>query len=251
MKLISWNVAGYRACLKKGFCDFFEEVDADIFALQEVKAQEAQIPYHPEGYYCYLNSAERPGYSGVLIYSKIKPLSVSYGMGIEKYDHEGRIITLELKDFYFVTVYVPNVKRDLSRMSYRIEWEQDFLEFLKKLEAVKPVVVCGDFNVAHHEMDLKNPKLNIGNAGFTKEERTCFSNLLSHGFVDTFREFYPTLRDAYTWWSYRPMVREKNVGWRIDYFLVSKSILSFVSDPIIYSTVFGSDHCPIGLEVNF
>jgi len=251
MKLVSWNVAGYRACLKKGFTDFFEEVDADIFALQEVKALESQIPYHPDGYYVYLNPAEKLGYSGVLVYTKEEPISVAYGIGIDKHDHEGRVITLEFPKFYFVTVYVPNVKRDLSRMAYRLEWEQDFLGFLKKLEENKPVIVCGDFNVAHQEIDLKNPKANEGNAGFTKEERECFGNLLSHGFVDTFRGFYPNLTDAYTWWSYMPKVRERNIGWRIDYFLVSASIFSSVELPIIYQNVLGSDHCPIGLEIHF
>ncbi len=250
MKLVSWNVAGFRACLKKGFENFFKEVDADIVCLQEVKAVRSEIPFYAKGYLDFLNPAEKKGYSGTLIYTKIEPLQVTFGMGIEEHDHEGRIITLEFHDFYLVNVYVPNVKRDLSRLSYRMKWEEDFLAYLKKLEEKHPVLVCGDFNVAHEEIDLKNPKANLGNAGFTKEEREKFTHLLKSGFLDTFRNAYPEKEDAYTWWSYRPGVREKNIGWRIDYFLCSKSLKEKISNPVIYQNVLGSDHCPIGVEID-
>lgn len=251
MKIVSWNVAGFRACLKKGFATFFEKEDADIFCLQEVKAEKDQYDFHPNGYYEYLNPAERKGYSGVLIFTKIKPIQVSYGIGIDVHDHEGRVITLEFEDFYLVNQYVPNVKRDLSRLEYRMAWEEDLKQYLKKLEQKKPVIICGDFNVAHQEIDIKNAKANIGNAGFTYEEREKFSCLLDSGFIDTFRYFNPDKKDCYSWWSYMGKAREKNIGWRIDYFLVSKSIINKVRNSTIYSDVFGSDHCPVGLEVSF
>ena len=251
MKIVSWNVAGFRACLKKGFATFFEKEDADIFCLQEVKAEKDQYDFHPNGYYEYLNPAERKGYSGVLIFTRIKPIQVSYGIGIDVHDHEGRVITLEFEDFYLVNQYVPKVKRDLSRLEYRMDWEEDLKQYLKKLEQKKPVIICGDFNVAHQEIDIKNAKANIGNAGFTYEEREKFSCLLDSGFIDTFRYFNPDKKDCYSWWSYMGKAREKNIGWRIDYFLVSKSIINKVRNSAIYSDVFGSDHCPIGLEVSF
>lgn len=249
MKLVSWNVAGFRACLNKGFENFFKEVDADIFCIQEVKALKEQIPFFPQGYYEYLNPAQKKGYSGTLVYSKFKPLKVSYGMGIEKHDTEGRIITLEYDKFYLVNSYVPNVKRSLERLPYRMEWEDDFLKFIKNLEKNKPVIICGDFNVAHNEIDIKNAKQNIGNAGFTYEEREKFDRLLNNGFIDTFRYFNPDKTDSYTWWSYMRNVRERNIGWRIDYFLVSKNIINNVKDVKIYKDILGSDHCPIGLSI--
>ena len=247
MKIISWNVAGFRACLQKGFQDFFAKENADIYCLQEVKALPEQIDFHPEGFYEYIYPAEKKGYSGTAIYTKIKPISVTYGMGIEEHDHEGRIITAEFEEFYLVNEYVPNVKRDLSRLDYRMVWEDDFKAYLKKLETKKPVVVCGDFNVAHTEMDIKNAKSNIGNAGFTYEERGKFTDLLNAGFVDTFRNQYPEVKDKYTWWSFMGKAREKNVGWRIDYFIVSNESISKVENAMIYDQVLGSDHCPIGL----
>ena len=249
MKIISWNVAGFRACLKKGFEEFFKQENADIYCLQEVKAEKEQIPFDPEGYYCYLNPAERKGYSGTLIYSKIKPLSVYYGIGIDEHDHEGRVITLEFNEFYLVTEYVPNVKRDLSRLDYRMVWEDDFKAYLKKLEEVKPVVVCGDFNVAHNEIDIKNDKANIGNAGFTYEERGKFTDLLNAGFIDTFRYFHEN-EEKYTWWSYMGNARKNNIGWRIDYFITSKNIIDNVKETLIYDEVTGSDHCPIELNID-
>lgn len=249
MKLVSWNVAGFRACLKKGFDDFFKSVNADVFAIQESKVLPDQFDYNPEGYDMYLYPAEKKGYSGTLIYSKIKPISVSYGMGIEEHDHEGRVITLEFKDFYFITEYVPNVKRDLSRLEYRMKWEDDFKAYLKELEKTKPVVVCGDLNVAHNEIDIKNAKANIGNAGFTYEERGKFTELLDAGFIDTFRYYNPD-KIQYSWWSYMGNAREKNIGWRIDYFVTSKSIIDKVSNTIIYDDIMGSDHCPIGIDLD-
>ena len=251
MKLISWNVAGIRACYKKGFLDFFNRMEADIVCLQEVKALESEIPFEVEGYYHYLNCAEKKGYSGTLIYTKEKPISVSYGMQIEKHDHEGRIVTLEYPNFYLVNVYVPNVKRDLSRLDYRMEWEDDFRTFLKHLEETKPVICCGDFNVAHTEMDIKNAKGNIGNAGFTDEERSKFTELLNSGFIDSFRYLNPDAENRYTWWSYMGKARINNVGWRIDYFILSNCIKEKLEDAMIYSDVYGSDHCPIGIEVSF
>ena len=217
---------------KKGFSDFFEKEQADIFCLQEVKATIDQIPYHPKDYYCYINSAERKGYSGTLIYSKIKPIEVTYGIGIEKHDHEGRTITAEYQNYYLVNVYTPNAKRNLECLNYRIDWEEDLKKYLKSLEKEKPVIVCGDFNVAHEEIYLKNPKQNIGNAGFTYEERDCFTRLLDSGFIDTFRYFNPD-KEAYTWWSYMAKSRENNIGWRIDYFLVSKCFIPKVKTYII------------------
>ena len=249
MKLVFWNVAGFRACLNKGFENFFNEVDADIFCLQEVKALKEQIPFEPKGYFEYLNPALRKGYSGTLVYTKIKPLEVTYGIGIEEHDQEGRVITLEYDNFYLVNVYVPNVKRSLERLPYRMTWEDDFLKYIKNLEKKKPVVVCGDFNVAHQEIDIKNAKQNIGNAGFTYEEREKFTQLLNSGFIDTFRYFYPNKTDAYTWWSYMGNVRERNIGWRIDYFIVSKDFIDNVIDVEIYSNILGSDHCPIGITL--
>lgn len=249
MKLVSWNVAGFRACLNKGFDDFFKEVNADVFALQESKVLKDQFSYLPEGYDMYLNPAEKKGYSGTLIYSRIKPISVKYGLGIEEHDHEGRVITLEFKDFYFVTEYVPNVKRDLSRLNYRMTWEDDLRKYLKKLEELKPVVLCGDLNVAHNEIDIKNAKANIGNAGFTYEERSKFTELLDSGFIDTFRYYNPE-KVKYSWWSYMGKAREKNIGWRIDYFITSKNIIDKVSNTIIYDEVMGSDHCPIGINID-
>ncbi len=249
MKIISWNVAGYRACVKKGFIDFFESEKADIVCLQEVKLTENQIPYYPEGYLCYLNEADKKGYSGTLVYTKIKPLSVTYGIGIDEHDHEGRVITVEFDKFYLVNVYTPNAKRTLERLDYRVIWERDFLIYLKQLERKKPLIVCGDFNVAHKEIDLRNPKQNIGNAGFTEEERRCFTNLLDAGFIDTYRYFYPDKASEYTWWSYMASARERNIGWRIDYFIVSKAFISRVKDSKIYTNILGSDHCPIALIV--
>lgn len=249
MKIVSWNVAGFRACLKKGFQDFFNEVDADIFCLQEVKATKEQYNFQPENYFEYLNSAERKGYSGTLIYSKIEPLSVIYGIGIDKFDIEGRSITLEFPNFYLVNLYVPNVKRTLERMDERMEWEEAVRNYLKKLDKKKPVIICGDFNVAHTEMDIKNAKQNIGNAGFTDEERKKFSELLASGFIDTYRYYHPDTKDKYTWWSYMKNVRERNIGWRIDYFLVSSRFISRISNTMIYDDIYGSDHCPIGIEV--
>lgn len=249
MKIVSWNVAGFRAVLKKGFEEFFDNINADIFCIQESKVTEDQFNFSKEGYDMYLNPAEKKGYSGTLIYSKIKPISVSYGMGIDEHDHEGRIITLEFNDFYLVNEYVPNVKRDLSRLDYRMTWEDDFKKYLKKLEESKPVVVCGDFNVAHTEMDIKNARANIGNAGFTYEERGKFSDLLDAGFIDTFRYFHKD-EIKYTWWSYMGNARKNNVGWRIDYFITSKKIINKVKGAYIYDDIMGSDHAPIGLDID-
>ena len=246
MKCISWNVAGYRACLKKGFKDFFEKIDADIFCLQEVKATEEEIDYHPEGYYVYRNVAEKKGYSGTLIYTKKEPISVKYGMGIKKHDMEGRMITLEYDNFYLITVYVPNAKKELERLTYRMEWEDDFREYVNELKNKKMVLICGDFNVAHEEIDIKNVKANIGKAGFTYEEREKFTMLLNSGFIDTYRYFYPD-KVQYSWWSYLFHARENNAGWRLDYFLVDKEHIDKISDSIIYDDVMGSDHCPVGI----
>lgn len=250
MKLISWNVNGLRACMKKGFEDFFKEVDADIFCVQETKLQEGQIDFCPEGYECYWNYAERKGYSGTAVFTKKKPLEVIFGIGIDEHDHEGRVITLEYEDFYFVTVYTPNSQSELARLSYRMRWEDAFRDYLKELDAHKPVIVTGDMNVAHEEIDLKNPKTNRKNAGFTDEERDKFSELLAAGFVDSFRYFYPDKTDAYSWWSYRFKAREKNAGWRIDYYVVSDRLKEQMKDALIYKEVMGSDHCPVGLEID-
>lgn len=238
-----------KSLLKKGFADFFQESKADIYCLQETKLLEEQLTFHQEGYFEYLNPAERKGYSGTMIYTKKKPLSVTYGINIEKHDQEGRVITLEYKDFYLVTVYTPNAKRGLERLDYRMEWEDDFKNYLKELDQKKPVVVCGDLNVAHEEIDLKNPKANIGNAGFTYEERNKMTDLLNAGFIDTFRYFHPNEENHYTWWSYMGNARSKNIGWRIDYFLVSERIIDKVKDTMIYQDVYGSDHCPIGISL--
>ena len=250
MKLISWNVAGFRAVLNKGFDDFFKRIDADIFCINESKVLEDQFDYRPEGYHMYLNPAEKKGYSGILVFSKIEPINVTYGMGIDEHDHEGRIITLEYKDFYLVSVYVPNVKRELERLPYRMVWEDDFRKYVKKLEKKKPVIICGDMNVAHEEIDIKNAKANRGNAGFTDEEREKMSELLKSGFIDTYRYYNPD-GELYTWWTYFGKAREKNIGWRIDYFLVSKSIIDKVTDTYIYTDVMGSDHCPIGIDIDY
>lgn len=248
MKIVSWNVAGLRACLKKGLSDFFKDVNADIFCLQEIKATQDQYDFHPQGYYEIVNSAVRKGYSGVLIFTKEKPLKITYGINNHLFDIEGRTITLEYDDFYLVNVYVPNVKRTLERLEERMIFDKEFKEYLKNLDNKKPVIVCGDFNVAHQEIDIKNAKQNIGNAGFTNEERQDFSILLKSGFIDTYRYYNPNKEDAYTWWSYMKGVRERNIGWRIDYFLVSKRIINKVSNPTIYKDIYGSDHCPIGIK---
>ena len=247
MKLVSWNVNGLRACMGKGFMYFFKEADADIFCIQESKLQEGQISLELPGYHQYWNYAVKKGYSGTAIFTKEEPLSVSYGLGLEEHDQEGRVITLEFPDFYMVTVYTPNSQDGLARLDYRMTWEEEFLKYLKKLEEKKPVIFCGDLNVAHKEIDLKNPKTNRKNAGFTDEEREKFSVLLENGFIDTFRYFYPDLKDAYSWWSYRFHAREKNAGWRIDYFLVSPQLKERLEDAMIYKDVFGSDHCPVAL----
>ena len=248
MKFISWNVNGIRACVKKGFLDFFHEADADIFCIQESKMQEGQLELDLEGYDQYWNYAERKGYSGPGIFTKIKPISVSYGMGIEEHDHEGRVITLEFEDYYFITVYTPNSQSELKRLEYRMKWEEDFLRFLKKLEEDKPVIVCGDLNVAHSEIDLKNPKTNRKNAGFTDEEREKMTVFLDAGFIDTFRYFYPDKEGIYSWWSYRFNARKNNAGWRIDYFIVSDVLKDRLQDAKILTDVMGSDHCPIELD---
>lgn len=247
MKLISWNVNGIRACVGKGFLDYFKEADADIFCIQETKMQEGQLELDLEGYEQYWNYAQRKGYSGTAIFTKKKPLSVSYGIGIEEHDTEGRVITLEFEDFYMITVYTPNSQNELARLDYRMEWEDAFLSYLKKLEENKPVIVCGDLNVAHQEIDLKNPKTNRKNAGFTDEERGKFQTLLDNGFIDTFRYFYPDQTGIYSWWSYRFQARAKNAGWRIDYFLVSDSLKDRLTDAKIHTEVMGSDHCPVEL----
>ena len=250
MKLISWNVNGIRACVNKGFEDFFHQVNADIFCIQETKCQPDQIELNFEGYTTYWNSAQRKGYSGTAIFTKQKPLQVQYGIGIEKHDQEGRVITLEFEKCYVVTIYTPNAKRELERLEYRQEWEDCIREYLSLLKRHKPVIMCGDLNVAHQEIDLKNPKSNRGNAGFTDEERDKMTKLLEAGFVDTYRYLYPNKQDAYTWWSYMGKAREKNVGWRIDYFIVSDEIKKEVKEAMIYPEIMGSDHCPIGLEID-
>lgn len=249
MKLISWNVNGLRACMTKGFMDAFESLNADIFCLQETKLSEGQLALELPGYHQYWNYAEKKGYSGTAIFTKEEPLSAAYGIGIPEHDHEGRVITLEYEKFYFVTVYTPNSQDGLKRLDYRMEWEKAFLAYLKKLEEKKPVIFCGDLNVAHQEIDLKNPKTNRKNAGFTDEERARFSELLKEGLVDTFRYFYPEETGIYSWWSYRFHAREKNAGWRIDYFLVSEVLKDELKDAKIHTEIFGSDHCPVELEI--
>ena len=247
MKFISWNVNGLRACVQKGFLDFFRETDADFFCIQESKLQEGQITLDLPGYYQYWNYAEKKGYSGTAIFTKHEPLSVSYGIGIEEHDHEGRVITLEYPDFYMITCYTPNSQNELARLPYRMKWEDDFLSYIKSLDAKKPVIFCGDLNVAHEEIDLKNPKTNHQNAGFTDEERGKMTALLASGFIDTFRYFYPDMENIYSWWSYRFKAREKNTGWRIDYFIVSESYKEKLVDAKIHTDIFGSDHCPVEL----
>lgn len=249
MKLISWNVNGLRACVEKGFLDFFKSIDADFFCIQESKLQEGQIDLDLPGYYQYWNYAEKKGYSGTAIFTKKEPISVSYGIGIPEHDHEGRVITLEYENFYMVTCYTPNSKNDLARLPYRMQWEDDFLAYLKVLDAKKPLILCGDLNVAHQEIDLKNPKTNHKNAGFTDEERAKMTTLLSSGFTDTFRHFYPDAEGIYSWWSYRFKAREKNAGWRIDYFITSASLDEKLADAKIHTDIFGSDHCPVELTV--
>lgn len=249
MKLISWNVNGIRACLKKGFLEYFNAEDADIFCLQETKLSEGQLNLELEGYHQYWNYAEKKGYSGTAIFTKKEPLSVSYGIGIEEHDQEGRVITLEFEKFYMVTVYTPNSKDELLRLDYRMIWEDEFRNYLKTLETKKPVIVCGDLNVAHKEIDLKNPKTNRRNPGFTDEEREKFTTLLAAGFIDTFRYFFPDLEHAYSWWSYRANARKNNTGWRIDYFVVSNALENNLAAAEIHSQQEGSDHCPVVLSL--
>jgi exodeoxyribonuclease-3 len=249
MKLVSWNVNGIRACVQKGFMDFFNKEDADIFCIQESKMQEGQLELDMPGYYQYWNYAERKGYSGTAIFTKKEPISVQYGIGIDEHDHEGRVITLEYETFYMVTVYTPNSQTELARLDYRMRWDDDFRGYLKELDKVKPVIVCGDMNVAHEEIDLKNPKTNRNNAGFTDDERNKFTELIEAGFTDTFRDKYPTLEGIYSWWSYRFNARKNNAGWRIDYFLVSDRIKDNVADSLIRTNVMGSDHCPVEIII--
>lgn len=251
MKFISWNVNGIRACVQKGFLDFFHKADADIFCIQESKVQEGQIELPLEGYHQYWNYAVKKGYSGTAVFTKEEPLSVSYGMGKEEHDQEGRLITLEFPEFYMVTVYTPNSQNELARLDYRMQWEEDFLNYLKDLEKKKPVIFCGDLNVAHQEIDLKNPKTNRKNAGFTDEERERFTKLVQAGFIDTFRYFYPEQEGIYSWWSYRFRAREKNAGWRIDYFCVSERLKDKLKDAKIHTEIMGSDHCPVELDITW
>lgn len=249
MKFISWNVNGLRACVTKGFMDYFKEVDADIFCLQETKLQEGQIELELKGYYDYWNYATKKGYSGTAIFTKKKPLSVSYGIDIEEHDNEGRVITLEFEDFYFVTVYTPNSQQGLKRLDYRMKWEDDFRSYLNKLDEIKPVIMCGDLNVAHKEIDLKNPKTNKKNAGFTDEERNKFTEFLDSGFIDTYRYFNPDKEGVYSWWSYRFNARKNNSGWRIDYFCVSQKLKDRLVSASIHTEILGSDHCPVELVI--
>ena len=251
IKFISWNVNGIRACCDKGFREAFKQLDADFFCLQETKMQEGQLDLQFEGYQSYWNYAEKKGYSGTAIFTRHQPLSVSYGIGVEEHDHEGRVVTLEMENFYLVTVYVPNSQDELRRLDYRMTWEDAFLAYIKQLEAKKPVIFCGDLNVAHQEIDLKNPKTNRRNAGFTDEERAKFTHLLSTGFTDTFRYFYPDQKDIYSWWSYRFKAREKNAGWRIDYFVTSEALSDKLVDAKIHTEVYGSDHCPVELVMEW
>ena len=251
MQLISWNVNGLRACLGKGFLDFFKEADADVFCLQETKMQPDQAELELEGYRQYWNSAEKKGYSGTAVFTRLEPLKVTYDLGIDEHDHEGRVITLEFEKFILVNVYVPNSQRELTRLDYRMQWENDFRAYVTRLEEHKPVVICGDMNVAHREIDLKNPKSNQRNAGFTAEEREKMTLLQEAGFLDSFRLLYPDLEGAYTWWSYMFKARQNNGGWRIDYFLVSQKLREKIEDAEIYHQVMGSDHCPVGLKLSF
>lgn len=250
MKLISWNVNGIRACAGKGFMDVFNNADADFFCIQESKMQAGQLELNMPGYHQYWNYAVKKGYSGTAIFAKEEPLNVAYGIGVEEHDQEGRVITLEYDKFYMVTVYTPNSQNELARLSYRMKWEDDFADYIMGLDEKKPVIICGDLNVAHKEIDLKNPKTNRHNAGFTDEEREKFSKLLDRGFIDTFRYFYPDKADIYSWWSYRFKAREKNAGWRIDYFLVSKRLEDKLKDAVIHTEIFGSDHCPVELDID-
>ncbi|MDO5548020.1 MAG: exodeoxyribonuclease III [Eubacteriales bacterium] len=250
MKLISWNVNGLRACVKKGFFDFFREADADIFCLQETKLQPEQAPTDWDGYHDYWNSAEKKGYSGTALFSKQKPLKVTFGIGMEEHDHEGRVITAEYENFYMVTCYTPNSQSELARLPYRMTWEDDFRAYLLKLDEDKPVILCGDLNVAHEEIDLKNPKTNHKNAGFSDEERAKMTELLASGFTDSFRFLYPDATDIYSWWSYRFRARQNNAGWRIDYFIVSNRIADEIKDAKILTDVMGSDHCPVELDID-
>lgn len=249
MRFISWNVNGLRACMQKGFLDYFEDSNADFFCLQETKLQEGQIDLQLEGYYQFWNYAQKKGYSGTAIFTKHAPLSVKYGMGIPEFDTEGRLITLEYEDFYIVTCYTPNAQRELARLSFRMSWEQAFADYLCNLDAQKPVIVCGDLNVAHQEIDLKNPKSNRGSAGFSDEERACFTQLLNRGFTDTFRYLYPEATGIYSWWSYMYKARKNNAGWRIDYFLVSDRLKDRITQASIHTDILGSDHCPVSLEI--
>ncbi len=250
MKFVSWNVNGIRACMGKGFMDIFNSLDADVFCIQESKMQEGQLDIETPGYHQYWNYAERKGYSGTAIFTKIKPISVDYGMGIDIHDHEGRLITLEFEDYFFVNVYVPNSQNELARLPYRMNWEDDFRDYVCELNKIKPVIICGDMNVAHKEIDLKNPKTNRRNAGFTDEERGKMTELLDSGFTDSFRYKYPDAEGIYSWWSYRFKAREKNAGWRIDYFLVSDSVKEKIEDAKIHTEIMGSDHCPVELDIN-
>ncbi|WP_042454213.1 exodeoxyribonuclease III [Neobacillus dielmonensis] len=250
MKLVSWNVNGLRACVKKGFLEYFNEVNADIFCVQETKLQEGQISLETPGYHQYWNYAVKKGYSGTAVFTKEEPLSIRYGLGDDKGEEEGRILTLEYENFFLVNVYTPNSQRDLARLSFRLDWEDRILLHLQELDKVKPVILCGDLNVAHNEIDLKNPKSNVGNSGFTDEEREKMTTLLKAGFVDSYRYVYPDKEGAYTWWSYMNKVRERNIGWRIDYFIVSERLCKMVQEVDIHSQVMGSDHCPVVLEVN-
>lgn len=249
MKLVSWNVNGIRACMTKGFMNFFNEIDADIFCIQETKMQPGQLEIETPGYYQYMNSADKKGYSGTLVFTKKEPIQVFYGMGIDEHDHEGRMITCEYENFYFVCVYTPNSKDKLLRLDYRMNWEDDFRGYLNKLKEKKTVIVCGDLNVAHKEIDLKNPKTNRRNAGFTDEEREKMTLLQENGFIDSYRYLYPNVEGVYSWWSYRFKAREKNAGWRIDYFLVTEDAKEKIQDAKIHTDIFGSDHCPISLEI--
>lgn len=249
MLFVSWNVNGIRAAVKKGFEDFFKEVNADIFAINETKAHAHQVDLKFDGYTSYYNDAVKRGYSGVAVYTRIKPLNVTKGIGIEEHDQEGRVLTLEFDNYYFIACYTPNSQNELARLDYRMKWEDDFLAYLDALNKVKPVILCGDLNVAHEEIDIKNPKTNRRNAGFTDEERAKMTTLLSHGYIDTFRYFYPDLTDTYSWWSYRFKARERNAGWRIDYFIVSERLKDYLLDSRIYTDIYGSDHCPVALEV--
>lgn len=249
MKFISWNVNGLRACVGKGFLESFQKLDADIFCLQETKMQAGQLDLELPGYHQYYNYAEKKGYSGTALFTKKEPISMTYGIGIEEHDHEGRVITAEFEDFYFITVYVPNSQNELARLDYRMQWEKDFLAYIKKLEETKPVIYCGDLNVAHNEIDLKNPKTNRHNAGFTDEERGAFSRVIESGMIDTYRYFYPDKKDIYSWWSYRFHAREKNAGWRIDYFVVSESLKDRLVSADIHTDIEGSDHCPVELVI--